>query len=824
VNDLTFSVASGSGRLLLTGFNGAGKSSIFRVLGGLWSSSGGSITKPGGGGSGGSSGSGSGGGHGLATDVFYLPQKPYNVVGSLREQLCYPATTTTTTTITDEQLLLLLQKVDLGYLWQRRGDVNVDWHSELSLGEMQRFSIARLFFHKPKFAILDECTSATPQSVEKLLYHECDRLGIAYITICHRPQLREYHDVNLELQGEGRWQLKQLPPSSNSGGGSSDVVASDDSGGGSSGSAAVKSPSASSSNDSSSGGGGGRRQRSAISKLATLAKILLPPTAPTLLLLCSTLGARTVLGHWNGAVMADLLRATINRDRTAFWRCTVVNVLQDLITAAVDESVTLVGARLSEQWHEILAKRTSKLLFKNNNYYHVTDDVSDWDERVSSEIFDTTTHLSSLVSTAITPTADAAFFAAQLLKTVGWTDVAAMGAYVAVVTVVTRLTAPNYERLNTQERQLEARFRSVHTRVVHNAESIAFFDGGAKEKTLANEALVRLVNHQQRLRATTAAADVVTHSVSRDYGSYSSYVCAPVVLSYWLQLRYALQQQDLTATVYISTAVDRSLSAFGKLSSVADALVSLLGSSGRIFELLDALEERGRIASGTAVARTTKTTGMVTVGDCVAMDAVTIVTPTRRVLAEKVTFSAARGESMAVVGPDGTGKTAVFRVLAGLWPPRGGRVTRPESLFLVPQRPYSVPGSLAAQVTYPRPYSKKDDEEKVMAALEKSGVAYLATRFEAGLDEVKRWEDTLSLGEQQRVGFSRVYFHEPSFAVLDECSDAISQDAEANLFKTLAEMGVTCVTISKRLELPQFHQQQLALGADNAQRWSLREL
>ena len=61
----------------------------------------------------------------------------------------------------------LLTEVDLEYLIEREGGINqvVDWGSQLSLGEQQRLGMARLFYHTPKFAILDECTSGVTVSL-----------------------------------------------------------------------------------------------------------------------------------------------------------------------------------------------------------------------------------------------------------------------------------------------------------------------------------------------------------------------------------------------------------------------------------------------------------------------------------------------------------------------------------------------------------------------------------------------------------------------------------------------------------------------------------
>ena len=68
--------------------------------------------------------------------------------------------------IPEKELRRLLSEVDLEYLVEREGglDAVVDWGAQLSLGEQQRLGMARLFYHRPKFAILDECTSGVTVS------------------------------------------------------------------------------------------------------------------------------------------------------------------------------------------------------------------------------------------------------------------------------------------------------------------------------------------------------------------------------------------------------------------------------------------------------------------------------------------------------------------------------------------------------------------------------------------------------------------------------------------------------------------------------------
>lgn len=193
VKGLTFSLKEG-GSLLLTGHNGAGKSSIFRCLGGLWKIPQGQITRPG----------GPTGASGQNQIVFYIPQKPYNVLGTLRDQMTYPDTTGAEG-LTKEKLIEVLSQVDLEHLVERDGALTdeINWEDELSLGEKQRLAIARLIHHKPRFAILDECSSAISSEMERRLYRICNEAKVTYITIAHRPALRAYHDMMLAI-GDGK--------------------------------------------------------------------------------------------------------------------------------------------------------------------------------------------------------------------------------------------------------------------------------------------------------------------------------------------------------------------------------------------------------------------------------------------------------------------------------------------------------------------------------------------------------------------------------------------------------------------------------------------
>src|SRR5579863_3590641 len=108
------------------------------------------------------------------------------------------------------------------------------------------------------------------------------------------------------------------------------------------------------------------------------------------------------------------------------------------------------------------------------------------------------------------------------------------------------------------------------------------------------------------------------------------------------------------------------------------------------------------------------------------------------------------GERVLIVGEPGTGKTLLFRALAGLWPWGAGRVSHPEGeeLFYMPRTPYLPPGTLREALAYP------SSVEKFAAADYSGALARLGLEsLEPMLDVSKRWDRELSEDEQQRLEF-----------------------------------------------------------------------
>ncbi|EFJ22756.1 hypothetical protein SELMODRAFT_232616 [Selaginella moellendorffii] len=858
VEDLTLKVEPGS-NLLITGPNGSGKSSLFRVLGGLWPLVSGRIAKP-------------GVGSGLNHEIFYVPQRPYTSIGTLRDQLIYPLTPAEETQpLTIDGMRDLLKNVDLEYLLDRYpSSQEVNWSDELSLGEQQRLGMARLFYHRPAFAILDECTSAVTTDMEERFCAEVRAMGTSCVTISHRPALVAFHDTVLSLDGEGGWNVhykRNAPPltlpettkmtvaedvtdrksdafyvqklfSDTKDDPTQDSKPQD---------SYVRAVLAVSPPRSSGIVPSVPRlqieQQKMPARVSALLKILVPTLSDKQGAQLVAVALLVVGRTWISDRIADLngtsVRHVLEQDKSAFIRLTGVSVLQSAASSIVAPSLRYLTARLSIGWRRRLTEHISKLYFRNNAFYKVVNlsPCTDADQRLTQDTEKLCGDVAGLVTGMVKPLVDIVWFTLRMKMLTGKRGVGILYAYMLLGLGFLRCITPDFAALTSQEQQLEGSFRYMHSRLCSHAESVAFFGGGSREKAVIEQRFNSLLRHDRKLLKKRWTFGVADEFVTKQL---------PHIVTWALSLLYAVEHTgDRSSTSvqgelahdlrFLASVVSQSFLAFGDILELYRKFLELSGGIARVSEL----EELVRSAQHD--------------NDEIIFSDVDIVTPSQKMLARKLSFRVQPGQSMLITGPNGSGKSSLFRVLGGLWPIVSGCVSKPgkivtdntsievstglsREIFYVPQRPYTALGTLRDQIIYPLTLNeaiikvlheaKKEATElldsKLRFILENVRLVYLLQR-EGGWNTPANWEDMLSLGEQQRLGMARLFFHHPKFGILDECTNATSVDVEEGLYKQAHALGITIVTISQRPALIPYHSNELRL-VDGEGSWELRSI
>ncbi|KAJ8119176.1 hypothetical protein ONZ43_g3830 [Nemania bipapillata] len=463
----------------------------------------------------------------------------------------------------------------------------------------------------------------------------------------------------------------------------------------------------------------------------------------------------------------------------------------------------------------------------------------------------------NLYSSLGKPFVDLCVFNYQLYRSLGPLALTGLLSNYFLTASILRRMSPPFGKLKAVEGRKEGDFRGLHARLIANAEEVAFYGGAEMEKTFLNKEFKSLKNWMEGIYMLKIRYNILEDFILKYSWSAYGYLLSslPVFLPAWGGIGGAMEmlenaekggrERNRMKDFITNKRLMLSLAdAGGRMMYSIKDLAELAGYTSRVYTLISTLHRVHADAyfpraSGNELFSQSDVQGTIQKGfDGVRLEHVPIVAPGLwpqggEELLESLSLIVRRGEHLLISGPNGVGKSAIARVLAGLWPVYRGLVSRPKSIgedgiMFLPQRPYLSIGTLRDQVIYPDGELdmrlKRKNEGDLARILDAAKLGYLPDR-EGGWDTRKEWKDVLSGGEKQRIGIARLLYHEPQYAIIDEGTSAVSSDVEGLLYETCKERGITLITISTRASLKKYHTFNLVLGlGDNGDEWEFERI
>jgi len=390
------------------------------------------------------------------------------------------------------------------------------------------------------------------------------------------------------------------------------------------------------------------------------------------------------------------------------------------------------------------------------------------------------------------------------LWTISWQLPAGLLVYATVGTGLSIVIGRRLVKMHFLQYQKEADFRYSLIRVRDNAESIAFFRG---EKSEHRDLVVRfsqVVSNTLRIIGWNRTLGFFTNSYNYVALVLPTLIVGPMYIRGLVEFGVVTQAESAFAQVLMALSV--VILQFDNLSAFAAGIKRLgdLWDELDEFDSEDALIETGSQIALDESARRLKISDLtvqIPGGD--------------KTLTRKLSFTLPPGKSVLIMGASGTGKSSLLRTIAGLWQSGEGSIERPKlnSLIFLSQRPYMVQGSLRAQLVYPQSEEGADDQV-IKAALEQVNFTEVLDRVDGDLSRTVDWTNILSLGEQQRVSFARIFLRKPVLAFLDEATSSLDEANERELYLGLRGLGISYVSVGHRSTLKEFHDHLIVLNRD----------
>eukprot|EP01133_Synstelium_polycarpum_P013610 gene13610-16017_t len=533
-------------------------------------------------------------------------------------------------------------------------------------------------------------------------------------------------------------------------------------------------------------------------RLAKIIRIIIPSVKSkeflSLLFLTSLLFARTMLSVSIAEIAGKNAQNLVARQWAEMRKGVLKFALISIPASFVNSTLKYETDMLALRFRKRLSEHVHREYLEGVNFYKAShlggaNRIDNADQRVTSDIEQFCNSMSNLYTTVFKPVLDLLLFTQKLVGVMGWASPMMMFGYFILSGLLKRVIMPPFGRLTAKQSELEGNYRTVHQRLITNAEEIAFYDGikGTNSKD-SSELTKDYIRNTQLMVALAQAIGqlVLLGNKITNMAGYTSRVSELLEMVSQIKERgssiFTIVQEDDVPANNTGSFIDRYE------TNDSDWLAEWKLRSDKL-----RLVKR---AAGGPTMQAVSGGGRFIEGEFIKFEDVSIVSPEGKLLVTNLNFEVKNHQNVMITGPNGSGKSSLFRILGELWPLHNGTVIKPrkEDILFVPQKPYLVLGTLRDQIIYPhnaddmkRHGINDDDLQHLLATVDPNNTIIRQWAW----DDVKDWFTALSGGQKQRIAMARLFYHRPQYAILDECTSAVSDEVEGKIYETCKTLGIT---------------------------------
>jgi putative ATP-binding cassette transporter len=349
--------------------------------------------------------------------------------------------------------------------------------------------------------------------------------------------------------------------------------------------------------------------------------------------------------------------------------------------------------------------------------------------------------------------------------------------------------------LDNQQQLFNADFRTHLLRIREFSEQIALYKGEAVEKIYLDSLFSRVVSNfmvRNSLRKNLIFFSTGFEILTQIMGLF---LAIPLFLARKVQMGGMMQ---------ISGAFVAVVNSFSRMIGAYSTIAEWKAVIFRLTEFQQALSQASSLEAQQLNVKQNE--------GALKFKNYHLYTPDARRLISIDDMSFLPGRRYLISGRSGVGKSSFFRSLLGVMPYVSGELEIPasEHLFMLPQRTYIPFGKLRDVLTYPQ--NNVLNDKTLIELLTLCGLG----EWCSSLDIEKNWSQVLSLGQQQLVGFIRLFLTEAKWVLLDESTSALDEASEEKMYHLLYEyFPEACImTIGHRQSLLPYHHERIHFNED----------